>query len=293
MTTNILVIGASGNVGAEVVHSLTAQGRRVRAGDLFPGKLIERFGAQVEAAGFDFSKPETFTPAFQGIQRAFILRPPQISDIEHTLIPAMQAARAAGVQHFVFLSIIGIEQNTVVPHYKVEQFLKTSGMAYTFLRASFFMQNLNTTHLAEIRDRDEIYVPVGKARTSFIDVRDIGAAAAAALTQPGHENQAYDLTGPEALDYNQVAEIFTQTLGRKITYKNPSRPAFFVRQWRKAPLMYALVTTWLYSNTRSGMAARVTGEVQRITGRAPITMRQYVQDYRQYWEKPSPSAPQG
>jgi uncharacterized protein YbjT (DUF2867 family) len=213
------------------------------------------------------------------------MRPPQITDIKKYMVPATLAAKAAGVEHFVFLSLIGIEQNTVVPHYKVEQYLKMSGMSYTFLRCSFFMQNLNTVHCAEIRDRDEIFVPVGNARTSFIDVRDIGQVTAAVLTQSGHENRAYDLTGPVGLDYYQVADLFTQVIGRKITYKNPSAPAFFFRQMRKFPLMFALVTTWLYANTKSGMADQVTGEVKRITGREPIHLRQYIQDYRRYWLK--------
>jgi uncharacterized protein YbjT (DUF2867 family) len=167
----------------------------------------------------------------------------------------------------------------------VEQYLRACGAAYTFLRCSFFMQNLNTTHRAEICDRDEIYIPAGRARTSFIDVRDIGAVAALALTQPGHENQAYDLTGGEALDYYQVAALFSQVLGRKITYMDPSALAFFLRQTRKFPLAYALVTTWLYLSTRGGMAERVTGEVRRLLGREPITLRRYIQDYRGSWEK--------
>jgi uncharacterized protein YbjT (DUF2867 family) len=174
----------------------------------------------------------------------------------------------------------------MVPHYKVEQWLLGSGVDYTFLRCSFFMQNLNTVHRTEIRERHEIYVPVGKAKTSFLDVRDIGAVAAAALTQPGHEKQAYDLTGSEALDYYQVADLFSQVLGRKITYKNPSAVSFFIRQLQnKNKLMFALVTTWLYSSTKSGMADRVTGEVVRLLGREPIRMRQYIQDYKASWMK--------
>ena len=285
MAAKMLVLGALGNVGAEVVKSLQMGNTSVRAGNLFPEKISQRFGNAVEAVAFDFGKPETFGSAFQGIQKAFIMRPPQITDIKKYMIPAMEAAKAAGVKHFVFLSLIGIEQNTVVPHYKVEQYLKTSGMRYTFLRCSFFMQNLNTVHRMEIRDQDEIFVPVGKTRTSFIDVRDIGAVAAVALTQPGHENKAYDLTGPEGLDYYQVADLFTQVLGRKITYKNPSAFAFFLRQVRKSPLMFALVTTWLYSNTKSGMADQVTGEVERLTGRKPIRLGQYIEDYRDSWAR--------
>lgn len=281
----IFVTGALGNVGAEVVNALQASGAPVRAGAQLPERARERFGNPVEAVGFDFSKPESFAPAFQGIERVFLMRPPQISDVKKYLFPAIDAAKAAGVKQVVFLSLIGIEQNTIVPHYKVEQYLKACGLRYTFLRCSFFMQNLNTTHRAEIRDQDEIFVPVGRARTSFIDVRDIGAVAAATLTQPGHEDLAYDLTGPEALDYYQVADLFGQVLGRPVTYKNPSPLAFFLRQARKHPLPFALVTTWLYSNTRGGMADVVTGEVQRLTGRAPISMRQYIQDYRDSWIK--------
>ena len=284
MKSEILVLGALGNVGAEVVKSLLASGKQVRAGDLFPERVRQRFGENVEAVPFDFGKPETFAPAFQGIRKMFVMRPPQISDIQKYMVPALEAAKAAGVRHMVFLSLIGIEQNKVVPHYKVEQWLVQSGLDYTFLRCSFFMQNLNTTHRAEIRDRDEIYVPVGKAKTSFLDVRDIGAVAALALTQPGHEKKAYDLTGGEALDYYQVADLFTSVLGRKIRYKNPTAFGFFSRQLQnKSSLMFALVTTWLYLNTRRGMADRITSEVERLLGRKPIVMRQYIEDYKESW----------
>jgi uncharacterized protein YbjT (DUF2867 family) len=284
MKPKILVIGALGNVGTEVVKSLLAFGIPVRAGDLVPDRITARFGNGVEAAGFHFGKPETYSSAFDGIERVFIMRPPQITDIQKYMIPAIDAAQAAGVKHFVFLSLLGIEQNTGVPHYKVEQYLKKSAPIYTFLRCSFFMQNLNTTHRIEIRERNEIFVPVGTARTSFIDTRDIGAVAALVLTQSAHENKAYDLTGDEALDYYQVADLFSQVLGRRITYKNPSRLAYFFRQLGKSPLMFAVVTTWLYSNTRHGMADRVTGEVKRLLGRDPIAIRKYIEDYQDYWK---------
>jgi uncharacterized protein YbjT (DUF2867 family) len=285
MQPGTLVIGALGNVGTEVVNCLLASGISVRAADPSVERVRARFGADVEAARLEFGDPQSYPAAFAGIQKAFILRPPQISDVRKYMFPAIDAAKAAGVQHFVFLSLIGIEQNTVVPHYQVEQYLKSSGLSYTFLRSSFFMQNLNTLHCAEIRDRDEIFIPVGNTRTSFLDVRDIGAVAALALTQPGHANQAYELTGGEALDYYQVADLFTQVLGRKITYKDPSGLAFFLRQVRQQPLAFALVTTWLYANTRSGMADQVTGEVQRLLNRRPFSMRQYITDYCASWQK--------
>lgn len=290
MSGQILVTGALGNVGAEIVKRLCldtvqqATGRMVRAADLSAEKLRERFGARIEAVAFDFSRKETYAAAFEGVETMFLMRPPQISDVKKVMFPALDAAQAAGVKHIVFLSLIGIEQAKFVPHYKIEEYLVNSPLTWTFLRCSFFMQNLNTTHRLEIKERDEIFVPVGKARTSFIDVRDIAAVAANALSQPGHENKAYDLTGAEALNYWQAAEILSQTLGRKITYRNPSPLAFFKGNLQRGtPFMFALVMTGLYLSTRNGMAEPVTDEVERISGDKPISFQQYATDYRESW----------
>lgn len=284
----ILVTGALGNVGAEVIAHLMAgkaAGRTIRAADLSVEKVRERFGDAVEAVAFDFSKKETFSPAFTGVESMFLMRPPQISDVKHFIFPALDAAQAAGVKQVVFLSLIGIEKTTFVPHYKVEQYLRASSMAWTFLRASFFMQNLNTTHRQEIKERNEICAPVGDAKTSFVDVRDLGAVAAMALTQPGHESKAYNLTGPQALDYWQAAGILSATLGRQITYTNPNPLAFLVKTARRGvPFAFALVMTGLYTATRLGQADIVTDEVERLIGRKPISFHQYAQDYRASWE---------
>lgn len=285
MAAKKLVIGALGNVGAEVVKSLLGAGQSVRAADLDPQKIQARFGEAVEAVAFDFGKPETYAPTFNGVETMFLMRPPQISDVRRIMLPALDFAQRAGVKQVVFLSLIGIEQAKFVPHYKVEEYLVQSQMKWTFLRCSFFMQNLNTTHRQEIREQNEIFVPVGKARTSFVDVRDIGAVAALAMTDPGHENQAYDLTGPEALDYWQAAGFLSGVLGRTIRYANPTPLRFFfTRLQRGTPFMFSLVMTGLYLSTRNGMADKVTGEVQRLLGRPPISFQQYAQDYASAWQ---------
>lgn len=137
-----------------------------------------------------------------------------------------------------FLSLLGAEHNRVVPHYKIEQYLIHAGLADTFLRARFFMKNLNTTHRAEIQQRNEIVVPAGKGKTSFIDVRNIAAVAALALTETGHANQAYDLTGSEALDDDEVAAILSQALGRPITYREPSLFQFICNLLTRLSLLW-------------------------------------------------------
>jgi uncharacterized protein YbjT (DUF2867 family) len=284
MRAPVLVIGALGNVGMEVVKQLQTQGYLTRAADLDEGKLKETFGDSIQAVQFDFSRPETYEPTFEGVKRMFLMRPPKITDVKRYMFPAIDAAQRAGVCHVVFLSLIGIEKAKFVPHYKVEQYLREVGLHTTFLRCSFFMQNLNTTHRREIKERSEIFIPVGKARTSFIDARDIGAVAAAALTEEGHAGKNYDLTGGEVLDYWEAARIMSEVLGRKITYRNPNPMHFLIEAIRRGtPLRYAVVMLGLYTSTRFGMAEPITNDVERLTGRKPITFRQYVQDYREAW----------
>lgn len=284
MTPTIMVTGATGNVGAEVARALLKKGIACRAADLDPDRIRAVLGTEVEAVRFSFTDPQTYAQVFVGIERLFLLRPPQLANVRRDMFPALQAAAAAGVKHFVFLSLIEIEQNPQAPHFKVEQKLQEMDAAHTFLRPSFFMQNLNTTHRDEIRLRDELFIPAGESKTSFIDARDIGAVAALVLAEDGHAGQAYDLTGSQALDYDTVARLFSEALDRKITYRNPSSLGYVLYRLRHGmPLPFALITAWLYASTRRGMAARVTGETARLLGRQPIPLRQYIEDYRTYW----------
>lgn len=289
MTAKVLVTGASGNVGREVVRELMAMDAPVVAAVMDAddeARVATQQDRVPEVRPFRFGEPETYGAALADVDRLFLMRPPQIANVRRYLFPMIDAAQAAGVRHCVFLSLLGVERNRLVPHYRVESYLAAGEMPYTFLRPSFYMQNLNTMHRAEIRDDGVIAVPVGKARTSFIDVRDIGAVAAKALAEDGDPGQVYELTGGEALDYHEVADIFTDVLGRSITYTNPSILAFFRRQRAKgAPLKFALVMVGLYTATRLGTADRVTETVARLLGRPPITMRQYVEDYAEAWHR--------
>ena len=284
MSATILVIGALGNVGTEIVKQLQVQWQKIRAADLSKEKLKERFDDTVEATQFDYCSPETHEATFRDVDKMFLLRPPQLTDVKRHMFPAIDAAKRSGVRHVVFLSLIGVDKLTFLPHSHVEQYLQKIGMQTTFLRCSFFMQNLNTTHRKELQERSEIFVPVGKARTSFIDVRDIAKVAALALTEEGHAGKTYDLTGSEGLDYWEVSRMMSEVLGRKISYRNPN-PLYFLAETvrRGTPFSFAMVMTGLYLSTRFGMAKLITNDVERLTGHKPISFRQYVQDYREIW----------
>jgi uncharacterized protein YbjT (DUF2867 family) len=210
----------------------------------------------------------------------------------------LDAAKEAGVEQIVFLSIIGADHNCLVPHYAIERAIEHLHIPATFLRASFFMQNLHTTHCDDIRLRDQLFIPAGNGKTSFIDVRDIAAVAAKALTKPtndGHSreglrgNHAYEITGGEALDYQEVAEIFTAVLKRSIYYAKPSLPSFIWQMSRQEfSLPFVLVMAGIYTTTRFGLADTVTSDVQRLLDRPPLSMQNYVEDYQHSWLRMPP-----
>jgi uncharacterized protein YbjT (DUF2867 family) len=166
----------------------------------------------------------------------------------------------------------------------VEQFILEAGLPYTFLRPGFFMQNLSTTHRDDIREHGELFVPAGKGRTSFIDTRDIAAVGARTLLEDGHEGKTYDLTGSEALTYAEVAELFTEVLGRPIRYPEPGALRFAARWYgRDVPASYIAVMTGIYTVCRLGLAGTLTRDTETLLGRAPISMRQFIQDHESCW----------
>jgi len=281
----ILVTGPTGTVGGPLVELLAARGVPVVAGVRGPAQFAE----SVEGRVLDFERPETFPAALRGIGRVFLMRPPAISDTKRYLRPFIEAAERHGVEHVVFLSLMGV--NRVMPHWQVEQDLRASGLGSTFLRPSFFAQNLQTAYRADIRDHSAIRVPSGRGRTSFIDTRDVAAVAATVLAEPGrHAGQAYTLTGPAALDYHQVASMLSAELGRPVGYE-PRSLLGYRRELLAQGLPPAYVTVQLLINliARVGLAAGVTDTVERLLGRPATPLATYLHDLRHCWEKLDPA----
>lgn len=284
MTSPILVTGAPGNVGTPLVHELLLLGAPVRVAAWDVAAARTAFGDGVEIVRFDFADPATFG-AFDGVERMFLLRPPAIADVEGVIVPALRAATERGVRHVVFLSIQGAERNRIVPHRKIEDRLRASGLAWTFVRAAYFMQNMSTTHAPEIRALDEIWVPAGRgSRTAHVDARDVAAVAARALVEDGHEGKAYTPTGPAALTYDEIATILTAELGRPIRFANPGILAFWHRLRRRGmPRAMVGVMLGIYTAARMGLAAGITDDVERITGRPPIAFPAFAHYSRDAW----------
>ena len=281
MAAPILVTGATGTVGAGVVAALTRRGLVVRAASRHP-EAVPRAGGLVDAVRFDFTDLTTITSTVADVDTMFLVRPPalgRLSDITPTLL----AAAASGVRHVVLLSVQGADKLPVLPHARIERWLRGSSMAWTFLRPSFFDQNLTGVHAPAIRRFDEVVVPAGQGRTAFVDALDVAQAAAEILAKPQpHEGHAYTLTGSEALTYGEVADILTAVCRRRIRYRQPGLLRYLVRARTQLALPPALVaaTAVVYSTARLGLAANLTDDLETLLDRPPTTLREFVQRER-------------
>ncbi len=176
---------------------------------------------------------------------------------------------------------MGIEKNTIPPHHKIEKYIEGSKIPFTHIRPSFFMQNLSYIHSEEIKNKNKIFVPAGNSKTSFIDAEDIGLAIATVLHTPQkHKNLAYTITGPEALNYFQVAEILSRLTGRNIRYAKPGFLKYrnYYIHKRGLDKDYVNVTVALYFMTRMGTAKKVTNTFYQLTGKQPKNFEDFVKD---------------
>ena len=275
--TTIFVMGASGRVGGAVLAALPEYAR-VRAASQRPQQ-----SEGIDWVQFSLDDPDTFAKALTGVDAIFLMRPPQITT-GAAFVPFLTAAKATNIRRIVALSVAGAESNAFLPHHAMEQQIMKLGFDWTMIRPSDFMQNLETVHLESIRDRDEIAVPAGKGRSSFIDVADIGEVIAKVLLQDGHGGMGYTLTGPKALNFFQVAHILTDVLGRPIRYRELGAMAFLWEHLRSGrALGIGLVMTALYTVQRLGKSATVTDEVRQLLGRPPNDMRTYTTRSADLW----------
>ncbi|WP_071130463.1 SDR family oxidoreductase [Enterococcus timonensis] len=280
----ILIIGGTGNIGFPLIKELSSnENVQMIAGVHQPEKEASLFAkfANVEVVKFDFLDPETFYKALSAVDRVFFIRPPQLAKPKVDMFPFLEAVKAQKVKQLVFVSLIGVEKNPVTPHHKIEKKIIELEIPHTFIRPSFFMQNLNTTHLADIFDRHDLYVPAGNSKTSFIDTRDIGAVAAKCLLSDKYLNQELEITGEVALTYAEVATIMTKVLDTKIIYTKPSLLGFRQTMLKRGIKKdYVNVMVMLYLITQLGNAKKVTLTVENVLGRKPTSFEKYVEDYR-------------
>ncbi len=285
----ILVIGGTGNIGRPLIQFLLMKTHvEVVAGvhNLHHGQRAFAEMDPVTVRHFDFLDRRTFSAALEGIDKVFFVRPPQLAKPRRDMWPFLKAVKQQGIKQLVFVSLLGVEKNPMTPHHKIEKMIQKLAIPHTFIRPSFFMQNLNTTHCYDIQKNHDLFIPAGHAKTSFIDTRDVGEVAGACLTREQYLNQSLDVTGPEALTYSQVAAKMTAILGRPITYSQPGlfkfRRTMIKRGMNKK---FVNVMVMLYLITQLGNADQVNDTAAQVLGRPPRDLDTFIEDYQDDFQR--------
>jgi uncharacterized protein YbjT (DUF2867 family) len=283
MANQILVIGATGGVGRELVARLLERGVRVRAATRHPELARSRPG--VDYVEFDFERPATFASALAGAERVFMLARPGDEQADRVAAPLVAAMRETGIEHIVNLTAMGVERLEETALRRIERLLEDSGLSCTHLRPNWFMQIFATPPLhAAILATGMIRVPTAEARISFIDVRDVAEVAREALLDPRHRGRAYTLTGGTSLGHCEVAETIACATNRSIKYVATSEDETRLGLGRAglAPERVERVLG-MYRLVRQGFSAPVSPDVPAILGRPPRTLLEFARDYAAVW----------
>jgi uncharacterized protein YbjT (DUF2867 family) len=279
----ILVTGATGNTGSKLVRLLAEAGAPARALVRSPEKAASIHRLGLETVLGDFEQPDTLDAAMAGCDHLFLLSPPSPHQSEQER-NAIAAAKRAGVGHVVALSVLGSSPDASVPfgrwHGEIDRHLVESGLPYTLLLPSGFMQNFLAS-APTVAVQGALCGMTGDSRTSYIDLRDVAAVAARVLTSPGHQRKAYALTGPEALSGDEVAERLSAATGHQVGYVDVG-PDAYRRALAGAGLPGWLVDRLIELNIMmaAGHAGGVTDDVATLIGRPPRTFEQFAADHR-------------
>ncbi len=278
----ILITGATGNVGTEVINALCTSDHSLEiiaaVRDVNRAKKKFRHCEKVQFRAFDLERSGMFHSAFKDIDILFLLRPPHISDVDRYFIPLLRSAEECGIRKILFLSVQGAEKFSVIPHNKIERLIKASGFQYIFIRPGYFMQNLTTTLLPELTKSRSLSLPAGDAKFNWIDVKDIGEVSALlAASFDEHVGKAYEITGRENKSFGDVLKILGEQTGISIQYIRLNPISFFLKKKREGmPSNFALVMTFLHFLPRIQNAPNISNDYITLTGREPTTLREFI-----------------
>ena len=278
----ILVTGATGRTGSEVVKELIAKGEQVRALVRDPERAEAIRGPGVELIVGDVEKPETWDAALNGVDKAFLLSPegPQMAELHGKFA---EAANNAGVRHLVRMSILVANPDSPLAigkwHGEADQNVANSGIPYTIIRPAYFMQNIIGS-ARMIAMESAFPGAMGDGKVGVIDTRDIGNVAATILTSDGHEGKTYPLTGPDSLSQGELAGKLSAVLGKEIKYVNVSQAD------AKSGMMAMGMPDWMADGwaamammISTGAADMVTPMVKEVTGQEPRSFEEFAGDY--------------
>lgn len=279
----ILITGATGNVGKEIIRSLDSL---QHSNSIIAGvSNIERAQKSLidfkidEFRKIDFEDSSTFNTVLKNIDIVFLLRPPHLANIKTFFTPFFNTMKQKGINKVVFLSVQGVETQTKIPHYKMEQTILKFDFEYVFLRPSYFMQNLTSTLLNDIKNKNQIFIPAGKLKMNWVDAIDIGFVGAKVINQFDiYKNREFEITGAEFVGFHDVAFLLSNVLERQISYVSPNLFRFFITMRRNGlkPAMIFVMIMLHYLPRFSTNKERLVNTVKEITEKKPGKLRDFI-----------------
>ncbi len=275
----VLVTGATGNTGSLLVPALLRAGVDVRVfvRDEAKAKQYKDSGAEVIIG--DLDKPETILPAVKNVDKIYLLTwngETQLQQAQNVI----KAAKQVESPHIIRHSMWGSENSRIIKQgYQIDEIIKSSGLPWTILKPTFFMQN--TMMAAQTITSDGvIYWDMKDGRLGMIDVRDVADAAFAVITGEGHEGKSYILTGPEAVSFNNVAETFSHVLDKDVKYVNvPGEASFQAMVGMGIPEWIAKGFNELMEGFSANFANSTTKNVEILTGYPARSFEEFANDF--------------
>ena len=280
-----LIIGATGNIGQQLTPLLANNHHLVAAASRNVEKAKDLFGLpNINYRTFDFNDNSTWDTALKGVDKIFLVVPPN-STTDEQQQAFFQKAKAMGVQHIIYSSGRTTAPIPDSPLNRTERFIKNSGIPWTILRPGWFMQNFFNWYGNIIKADNALYLPADDAKTAFIDTRDIAAVAMEVLSHPApHTGKMYNLTSDEAIDHQAVASHISNAAGRSIRYVALSDAGFIEKMMEKGwPQKKAEKIAWLMGFVKAGEEVEVSPDVANILGRQAIGFGQFAMDHADKW----------
>lgn len=276
--SKILVVGASGTVGTELVRQLRSKGHTVL-------RSTSKSALESDQVHLNLQTKAGLDTAFVGIDKAFFLSPPGYVNQHELLIPLIDEARKQSLKKVVLMTAMGANAVDSTPFRQAEIHLEKSGLTYNIIRPNWFMQNFNSFWLHGILHDAKVALPVGDAKASFINARDIASVAAVLLDDDVRfQNQDFDLTGATAISHAQAASVISNAIDKSIKFEDITPQAMRETLLGAGlPADYTEFLLMILDYLKQGAAERVTDAVQTITGKAPIAFEAYARDYRNAW----------
>lgn len=279
----ILITGATGNIGLEVINYLTElkSSNEIIAGvrNIEKAKQLISRKNRIDFVEFDFENPVTFNIALKNIDRVFLLRPPHISDVEKFFKPLIESLKKNNINQVVFLSVQGAEKSSIIPHNKIEKLITSNNLEYIFLRPSYFMQNLTTTLIQDIRKKRQIILPSGNAKFNWIDIKNIGEACAILLENFSEfKNQAIEITGYENENFKIIVDLINQQVEKPISFKSVN-PLKLYRIKKRSGMAKGMIIVMLLLHflPRFQKEPNISKFYENLTGKKPTYLKEFIE----------------